>query len=556
VLLRRSLAISAALLVLVASCVPLACSSSDSPPPPPTAPANGTPAPGDVIVGIVIDNPTTVTSLVAAPLDYEAVPVRDAKLHWELRGASGVVASGDVNDPRPYESELPDDKRLLHHYDLTTTGGPLEIRMPNAGGEIVITDPGGVEVGRANVPTLTTGETSLLLATDDESGLAPATGLLPRAVTPEGGAGAGGPEKIIDHGDCPGNLNVLIMPEGFTAAQMEDFHAKALSIASELGSISGWNTQYDRINVWRQDVASRQSGLSDPGCRGSDEERCPGGPHRRVARNTAWNVSYGAQVRRGAWWTTAPKPATWALYQRAKATSKATILFVLVNSTDSIGAAIPSQGIIVQSASSDAGVTLAHEMGHAALDLADEYDYGTCRLASAGKSANVTKAPAKPPWAALVTTPPVEGGDYCAKGVWRPQEDCLMRSLDKEFCPVCANKLSTVFDARMARHAKVASCQRPPPDCTTQENTCDKTFPGRNLVCSANGGGKSCCRQPFPVTNVCFSDDDCTGTPGQICALATNDPDGGASFTCITPSSQPCVPVPGAAAGPADAGAP
>jgi hypothetical protein len=556
-LLRRPLAISLALLALVASCVPLACSSSDSPPPHPSDPAAGppgSPAPGDVIVGVVIDGPTQVTSIVAVDASYEARTAVGPKLHWELRTAMGVVASGDVTDPRLYAVEIPDDARKLHHYDGRSNGGAFEIRVPNVGGELVLRDD-AAELRRAQVPTLTVGQTSLLLANEESdppgSGLS-STGLKPQAGDAGAGAAASGPVKIVDHGECPGNLNVLIMPEGYTAAEMDKFHEQALTIAGELSTVAGWAQQYDRVNVWRQDVASRQSGISDPGCKGNDPLKCTDGPHARAIRNTAWNVQYGQEARRGAWWATAPKPSTWALYQRAKRTSKATILFVLINSQDHIGAAMASEGIIVQSAASGAGVVLGHEMGHAVLDLADEYDYGTCALRSAGSSPNTTKSSGAPPWKDIVTTPPVEGAEYCVKGVWRPQEHCLMRELDQPFCPVCMKKLETVFEARMKPHAKVESCQRPLPDCAIEEGQCEKAFPGRNLVCSNSGGGKSCCRTPFAATKTCFSDDDCTA--GELCALATNDADGGGpQFSCITPASQPCIPPPAAGA---DGGAP
>lgn len=132
----------------------------------------------------------------------------------------------------------------------------------------------------------------------------------------------------------------------------------------------------------------------------------------------------------GAWWPKAPKPSTWALFQRARKATHANVTLVVVNSKDNIGSATPSEKLIVQSASDDAASTLAHELGHALLDLADEYDYGICDLATAGARANVTKTPKNPPWKAFFEKLPVEGAELCAKGVWRPQEHCLMRQLN------------------------------------------------------------------------------------------------------------------------------
>ena len=41
----------------------------------------------------------------------------------------------------------------------------------------------------------------------------------------------------------------------------------------------------------------------------------------------------------------------------------------------------------------------------------------------------------------------IEGGGYLSKGVWRPQEDCRMRTNEHpDFCPVCQQALHKLID--------------------------------------------------------------------------------------------------------------
>jgi hypothetical protein len=111
-----------------------------------------------------------------------------------------------------------------------------------------------------------------------------------------------------------------------------------------------------------------------------------------------------------------------------------------------------------------------HELGHS-FGLADEYDDSSQTVPESGRlEPNVThkRNAAKAPWAALVTpgialdptcpagvTPPAptgvvgtfEGARYRKTGRYRPTAQCLMRSTDKSFCPVCQAQIRKALAA-------------------------------------------------------------------------------------------------------------
>jgi hypothetical protein len=113
------------------------------------------------------------------------------------------------------------------------------------------------------------------------------------------------------------------------------------------------------------------------------------------------------------------------------------------------------------SAHATAAKIMAHEFGHGFAGLGDEYGGGQC---SGQEKPNCTKILAPLKWQALVTpgvpipTPngtnvgsvgAYLGANYCTSNGWyRPSYECLMRTLDKPFCKVCAD----VFKKKLASY--------------------------------------------------------------------------------------------------------
>jgi hypothetical protein len=104
---------------------------------------------------------------------------------------------------------------------------------------------------------------------------------------------------------------------------------------------------------------------------------------------------------------------------------------------------------------------LAHETGHTLGRLEDEYDYGylDMNLTSGATAANTSQTTnlASISWKAWITngtpipTPDTpanantvglfQGANYQTKGWYRPQHDCMMRTLGTPFCAVCSEAL-------------------------------------------------------------------------------------------------------------------
>jgi hypothetical protein len=78
-------------------------------------------------------------------------------------------------------------------------------------------------------------------------------------------------------------------------------------------------------------------------------------------------------------------------------------------------------------------------------------------------------------------------------------------------------------------------------DCSVDAAAaCDVQFPGKNLVCSTGAQADGyCCRKPYEIKSLCYSDADCAND--EVCAMATADPTTTAVFGCVKPGAQPCA---------------
>jgi hypothetical protein len=114
----------------------------------------------------------------------------------------------------------------------------------------------------------------------------------------------------------------------------------------------------------------------------------------------------------------------------------------------------------------DAKDIALHELGHALGGLADEYwVYPGCGGGAGG--VNTSTDPVTGAWPEWIDVlgPPRPGGEYYAQCVYRPQDNCLMRSLGQPFCAVCNQQgsLVTFGHPRVAPTAPIES-MAPAPD--------------------------------------------------------------------------------------------
>ena len=260
-------------------------------------------------------------------------------------------------------------------------------------------------------------------------------------------------------GSAPRNraFNVVLLAEGFTAAQQGDFNTSCNNFVTAFFATPPYDQLSPAINVFRVNVSSTDSGADDPASAGGTGA---------VVR-TYFDASFGGNgIRR-----LLVCNATTALQVAAAQVPEFTVVLVVVNSTIYGGS-----GGSVGTYSLAAGATeiAIHEMGHTAYGLADEYPY----YAGGNETGHDHHPPGEPTepnvttntdrntlkwrWAVSPTTAiptmsnpncsqvdnrpnPVtadtvgefEGAHYYHCGAFRPQYDCKMRNLGVPFCRIC-----------------------------------------------------------------------------------------------------------------------
>jgi hypothetical protein len=284
-------------------------------------------------------------------------------------------------------------------------------------------------------------------------------------------------------GSAPANraFNIVLLADGFTAAQQNDFNNACTAFLNSLQATPPFDQLQSAINVFRVNVRSMDAGADDP---------VSGGGTGATAR-TYFDSTFGANgIRR-----LLVCNATTALQVAAAQVPQFTLVLVVVNSTVYGGS-----GGSIGTFSLAAGATevALHETGHSAFGLADEYAYYAGGNESGhdhhppGEPAepNVTtsSSPATLKWrwavAAATAVPtmtnpncaqvdsrpsPVpagtvgafEGAHYYHCGGYRPEYDCKMRALGIDFCRVCGQVISNRIAPLTTQVVTVASAYFP-----------------------------------------------------------------------------------------------
>ncbi len=273
--------------------------------------------------------------------------------------------------------------------------------------------------------------------------------------------------KIWDKGPASARFNLVLIGEGYTAAQQAQFATDAQQFVDFLFSTPPFDTHCSAINVYRLDVESDQSGADDPvACGGTgatvdtyfDASFCGDGTIRRLL--VANNATAIGELN------------TW-LPEWDQA-------LVIVNSSTYGG----SGGSVGVTSVSGTWENIAiHEFGHSAFGLADEYEYWAGCGSDVGHDNHPAAEPVQPnvtvetdptllKWAALVggTTPVptttnadcsqcdpqpdpypgsqvvglYEGAHYYHCDAYRPVFSCMMRNF-APYCPVCTARILQVL---------------------------------------------------------------------------------------------------------------
>ncbi|GLY95284.1 M64 family metallopeptidase [Actinoplanes sp. NBRC 103695] len=239
---------------------------------------------------------------------------------------------------------------------------------------------------------------------------------------------------IQQTGSPADRYDLVFIGDGYTAGEQALFHSQAVAWWARITAYEPFKTLKDKFNVWQVNAVSRQSG--------SDNDPTPG-----VRKDTVLGGAFycGDLARLICVDTT----VTRAYAALAPGADQA---LVLVNSSTYGG----SGGTVTVASGGNAqsGEIVLHELGHSIGGLADEYGgpgvYPDGEPAEPNVSLGTTK------WASYLgrATPDggvigaYEGGAYYDRGVYRPSQNSIMRTLGNKFNLIGIDRLTAAINAR------------------------------------------------------------------------------------------------------------
>lgn len=257
--------------------------------------------------------------------------------------------------------------------------------------------------------------------------------------------------KIHYSGDPEKCLDIAFIAEGYTTGEMEKFRNDVRKMADVLFAEEPFATYRNRINIWAVEAVSLESGTDVPG--------------ENIYVNTALNSNFYTFDLDRYLTTTDIK----AVNDYAAVVPHDNIV-VLINSPRYGGGGVYNyySGTTVDHPLSPKVFT--HELGHGLAGLADEYYSSEVAydefypLKVEPWEPNITTlvsfdlkwknmipkgipvpTPAKEKYSGV--TGLFEGGGYSAKGIYRPEMDCRMKSNGpKGFCSVCREAITRMLE--------------------------------------------------------------------------------------------------------------
>ncbi len=263
-------------------------------------------------------------------------------------------------------------------------------------------------------------------------------------------------------GDSRECIDVVILAEGYSKKEMKKFHSDALAACEALLAAAPFSEKKSQLNIIEVDTVSEDSGVSEP--------------------------------LKGEWRTTAVASHFSTFYSDRYLTTERVFqihnllggipyehIIILANTPTYGGGGIFNSYTLTTAHHSAFRPVVVHEFGHSFGGLADEYFYDFDDVLDESYDTGVE------PWEPNITTlvdfpskwqdmlpegTPVptpgghydtdaldntqegidkigvyEGGGYMLHGVYRPADNCRMRTNAAEgFCPVCRRALSNLID--------------------------------------------------------------------------------------------------------------
>jgi hypothetical protein len=257
--------------------------------------------------------------------------------------------------------------------------------------------------------------------------------------------------EVIKSGDPAEKVDLVFIPEGYTKDEMNKFRKDCERFAGYLFNCSPFKENKNKFNIWGIEAPSLESGTDIP--------------KDNIWKKTLVNSNFYTFDTERYIMTTDNK-----ILRNVASNSPYDQICILVNSDKYGGGAIYNHYSTFVSDDQYSEFTFTHEFGHGFTSLADEYWTSDVAyqnfypLDVEPTDPNITTlVNFDVKWKDLVEedtpipTPATnefkdkvgafEGGGYMEKGIYRPKEDCTMRSIKVDnFCPVCKRAIQQMID--------------------------------------------------------------------------------------------------------------
>lgn len=260
------------------------------------------------------------------------------------------------------------------------------------------------------------------------------------------------PHRYLHRGADPEEaIDVAILAEGYTVAEMDSFYRHAQTAVDEILSYKPFSDHADKFNFVAVASPSADSGVSIP--RLND--------WRDTAVSSNFSTFYSDRYL-----TTGHVKALHDLLVNIPYEH----IIILANTEEYGGGGIYNSYTLTTARHATFRPVVVHEFGHSFGGLADEYFYENDDISTSDYHEGVepwepnitTRADFASKWASMmpegtpVPTDPkdaekypvglYEGGGYVSKGVYRPANECRMRNNTyPTFCPVCTAALDRLI---------------------------------------------------------------------------------------------------------------
>jgi hypothetical protein len=257
--------------------------------------------------------------------------------------------------------------------------------------------------------------------------------------------------KVVYNGLSSKKVDIVIIPDGYTQEEMAKFKKDCDRFAGYILGASPYKENKDKLNIWGIEVPSFDSGTDIPG--------------DNIWKNTAVGTTFYTFDSERYLMTydnkTLRDVASNAPYDQ---------IFILVNTSKYGGGGIYNLYFTCAADNEYSDYVCTHELGHEFAGLGDEYydsevptenlypkdvepwepnlttltNFDKKWKSMLGKDVP-TPTPATDKYKDVVGV--FEGGGYEAKGVYRPMQDCSMKSISYDnFCPVCKKSIQAMID--------------------------------------------------------------------------------------------------------------